>query len=399
VLFSGVAGDLSDRWSKGWLMWLCKVAEIVVMLAGLAVFALGRLEASGDGSAPAFLWALAAVVFLMGTQSAFFGPPKYGGLPELVRGSDIAQATGWTQMTTFLAIILGVAAAGQLVDWFGSRLYGHGLAAVAIAALGTWTARGIARRPPADERRVVDLRSAFSVLTTLRRTMREDPRLWRVMLAYAWFWLLGAVCITSANVYGRLQLGLDNRGTSLLLATLSLGIGAGSALVGRLSRSGVRMRLIVPGAAVLVVLLLALGLVPVHDPTPEDVEAFNRLKAAPEAAAAGGGIPLASGGARAAAYALFFLLGGAAGFYSVPLLAFVQMRPAARDKGRVFAASNWLTWVFILLAALLYGVGIRVFQSRAQDLLQAMGGLTLVACALLFPGVLRGDDERASRTA
>ena len=73
-----------------------KVAEIGVMTAGF--FALhavtGRIE-----------WLL-AVVFLMGTHSAFFGPPKYGILPELFRERDLPQVNGMIQMTTFLSIIL-----------------------------------------------------------------------------------------------------------------------------------------------------------------------------------------------------------------------------------------------------------------------------------------------------
>ena len=35
-----------------------------------------------------------AVLFLMGTQSAFFGPSKYGILPEMLRPSDLPRANG-----------------------------------------------------------------------------------------------------------------------------------------------------------------------------------------------------------------------------------------------------------------------------------------------------------------
>jgi MFS family permease len=57
------------------------------------------------------------VLALMGTQSAFFGPSKYGILPEMLRGSDLPRANGLILMTTFLAIIFGTASAGLLGHW------------------------------------------------------------------------------------------------------------------------------------------------------------------------------------------------------------------------------------------------------------------------------------------
>ncbi len=389
LLISGLAGDLSDRYSKGWLMVVCKVGEIVVMGVGLIVFVLAAGGASSGGTggeAPAFLWALCGVALLMGAQSAFFGPPKYGGLPELVRPGDLPPATGLTQLTTFLAIIFGVAVAGLLVDVCDGQLWIPGLAAVGIAVLGTWTARGIQQVPAADPTRAINARSFLSVLPTLVHTARTDKRLWNVMLAYSWFWLLGGVCLTAANFYGRLQLGLSNFGTSLLLSTLSIGIGGGSALVGRMSRGGVRLGLTVPGAIALVSFLVLLGLVPVHEPSALDLERFTALKSAPlaeqEAAQL---IPRAAAGTLAAAFSLFFLLGAAAGFFSVPLLAFVQARPAAADKGRVFAAVNWFNWVFIVLSAVVYGQGMNLFQQRAQHLLLFMGAATAGLCLLVLP--------------
>lgn len=386
LLLSGLAGDLSDRYSKGWLMWVCKVMEIVVMLGGLAVFAIAGVQATSGGDAPGFLWALAGVTLLMGAQSAFFGPPKYGGLPELVREGDLPPATGLTQMTTFLAIIFGVATAGLLVDACDGALWIPGLAAVGIAVLGTWTARGIERRPAADPTRRIDGASLLSVLPTLLRTARTDKALWNVMLAYSWFWLVGGVCLTAANAYGRLQLGLSNFGTSLLLSTLSVGIGLGSAIVGRLSKGGVRLRLVVPGAIALVLFLVLLGLVPVHEPSAQDLERFVALKSATlaeqEAAQL---LPQAGAGTLAAAFSLFFLLGASAGFFSVPLLSFIQARPAAADKGRVFAAVNWFNWVFILISALVYGLGMSLLGHRAQHLLLGMGLATAAVCLWILP--------------
>src|SRR5687768_11130244 len=110
VLFSGFAGYLSDRHSKRNVIVACKLAEIGIMLLGMIGFlAYGMTGYSG----------LLVVLFLMGTHSAFFGPGKYGILPELFREHDLPKANGVILMTTFLAIIFGTASAGLM----GGLLY------------------------------------------------------------------------------------------------------------------------------------------------------------------------------------------------------------------------------------------------------------------------------------
>jgi len=389
LLFSGLAGDLADRVSKGRLMVLCKLAEIVIALLGVGAFVIMSATAADSGTTPVYLWLLAAVVFLLGTQSAFFGPPKYGGLPELVRPGDLTAATGLTQMTTFLAIIFGVALAGLLADVFAGRLYLAGLVTVSIAVLGTLASLGIARNPPTDPQRPLSARSITSNLRTLAAIWRTDGLMLRVMLIYSWFWFVGGVTLTAVNAYGRFQLGLNNFETSLLVATTSLGIACGSVLVARLSHGKVRMGLVVPALVALAACLSVFALLPVHRPTAEDIQLFNQLRLSPELLESARIIPLAPSAARTGAYVLCFLLGITAGLYSVPLLTFLQARPPASEKGRVFAAVNWLNWVFILAAAVSYGAGMAVFDSRANLLLAALGVLTLFTGLVFLPGIFR----------
>jgi MFS family permease len=104
VLLSGFAGYLSDRFSKSKIIVLCKFAEILIM------FWLCSLSCNTQSVGTVGTW---TVLFLMGTQSAFFGPGKYGALPELFRKEDLPRANGLILMSTFLAIILGVVFAGM----------------------------------------------------------------------------------------------------------------------------------------------------------------------------------------------------------------------------------------------------------------------------------------------
>ncbi len=387
LLFSGLAGDIADRFSKGGLMVICKIAEVIIALLGVGAFLLGTgMTAGTSGQIPLYLWLLAGVVFLLGTQSAFFGPPKYGGLPELVRADDLAPATGLTQMTTFLSIILGVTVAGLLADLLVGRMYWAGLITVSIALLGTWAALGIKRNPAADGQRRLSLRSFSHVFGTLYTIFRNDPLMARVILIYSWFWFVGGITLTAANAFGRFQLGMNNFTTSLMVAAISLGIAAGSVLVGRLSSGKVRISLIVPAVMVLVICLFALSSLPVHSPTSAEIELFNQIKNTQPVSPV---FPLAGQAVRISAFVLFFLLGFAAGFYSVPLLAFIQARPSPSEKGRVFAAVNWLNWIFIMLSAITYGIGITLSANRANLLFAVLGLASLLVGIVLLPGMFR----------
>jgi len=104
VLLSGFAGSLADRFSKTSIIRFCKGWEILVMLLGGAAFYIGNI--------PLLFFCL----FLMGAQSAFFGPGKYGIIPELIPSRSLSKANGIILMTTYLAIILGIASAGLLKD-------------------------------------------------------------------------------------------------------------------------------------------------------------------------------------------------------------------------------------------------------------------------------------------
>src|SRR3970282_1577077 len=46
-------------------------------------------------------------LFLMALHSTFFGPYKYGILPEMLPDKELSRANGLLEMSTFLAIICG----------------------------------------------------------------------------------------------------------------------------------------------------------------------------------------------------------------------------------------------------------------------------------------------------
>ena len=170
LLFSGVAGFISDRISKRWIVIGAKVAEVFIMLLGF----LGFVWYDQVGFA-----GLMVVLFLMGVHSAFFGPAKYGILPEMIRPSDLPRANGIFLMLTFMAIIFGMAAAGGLLTYSGGRIWLGSLVCVGIAVLGVCTALFVRRVPVAQPN--LQLRwSSWGVPPEIMRLLRQDRQLtWR----------------------------------------------------------------------------------------------------------------------------------------------------------------------------------------------------------------------------
>ena len=104
ILLAAPAGYLADRFSKRTVIVGCKVAEIVIMVLGIATILIGNV------------YLMFAVVALMGTHSALFGPSKFGSIPEIVRARSLSAANGLVGLTTVLAIVVGTVA-GNMLYW------------------------------------------------------------------------------------------------------------------------------------------------------------------------------------------------------------------------------------------------------------------------------------------
>jgi MFS family permease len=328
VLFSGFAGYLSDRYSKRSIIVICKLAEIGIMLLGMLAFlAYGMLDYRG----------LLVVLFLMGTHSAFFGPGKYGILPELFAERDLPRANGVILMTTFLAIIFGTASAGLLGDLLYNaagervpeRLWIGSLFCIGIAMLGT-LASLLVRPVPAAVPTLKFEPTTLFIPAESRALLWADRSLLAALLVSCMFWLMSGLAMQSVNSLGMTQLAVGERRTSLLTAVIGIGIAIGAVLAGRISRGKADFRLVTWGAWG-----LAAGfcLMAISWPT------------------AGGYQHLL--GYRGSFPALI-ALGIAAGMLAVPVQVFIQTRPPEDQKGRMIAVMNLTNFIAILLSGVIY---------------------------------------------
>ena len=129
-LFSALGGQFGEKFAKDALMRWIKFAEIPIMMAGAAGVLLGNL--------PLML----GVLFLMGTQSALFGPVKYSILPQALKEEELLGGNALVETGTFLAILAGTIGAGIMM---GSEHYASIVAAsvLLVAVLGYVSARAI----------------------------------------------------------------------------------------------------------------------------------------------------------------------------------------------------------------------------------------------------------------
>ena len=307
VLLSGFAGSLADRFSKTSIIRFCKVWEILVMLLGGAAFYIENI--------PLLFFTL----FLMGAQSAFFGPGKYGIVPELLPEGRRVKANGIILMTTYLAITLGTASSGLLKDALedDGGLYRIQGVLVLLAVLGTLAALGIRRMPVAQP----ELAIRGKILGDLRPTLVDifaDRSFRSVALTYAYFWGLGAALLMLCNSYGKILMGLEDWPTSMLLVCLSVGISLGAFGGGLISKGKVDFRIYRMGLFLLLASMVALGW------AHQDV--FT---------------------ARAA----LFVLGLAGGMFALPLQTSIQLWSRENLRGRVLGSVNFLCFVCIFLAS------------------------------------------------
>jgi acyl-[acyl-carrier-protein]-phospholipid O-acyltransferase/long-chain-fatty-acid--[acyl-carrier-protein] ligase len=296
ILFAGYAGQLADLNSKSRVMVGVKILELAITSAGYFAITSGGVEA------------MLVMPFLMGLYSAFFSPPKYGVLPELLPEKDLSRANSVLEMTTFLAIILGTALGGVLyVRWKGEPGLLN-LILVGVAVAGLLCSLRIPRVPAAS----AEGRFRWNPWAGLGAGFRElgaKPTLRLTVLGITWFWFLGAFLLAAVTPLGEEVMGIDKDQTSLLETFLAVGIGLGSLLAGKLSGDKVELGLVPIGS-----IGMGLGAVAVW----------------------------ALHGSYAGAAAAFVFLGASAGLFAVPLNALLQQKGEKEGKGRLLAANNFV---------------------------------------------------------
>lgn len=348
VLFSGIAGDLSERFSKRNIIVKMKLFEIVVMGLGLVALQMKSWNF------------MLLVLFIMGVQSAFFGPSKYGVIPELVPPDRLMKANGTIAMTTFMAVLLGQALAGPLLDNFKDQLWVTGAVSIFFAVVGTVLA--VMMGPLAQQNPTLKIKpNPFGSLFKTIGTLRKQEGIFKIVMLNSVFWFNAGVIQQSITALGEkpyLNVPSDqNWKLSVLMVTLAIAIIIGSIVAPMFSK-----RLSAGGITTLGVvgMLLGQGLVLLIGPVfTADTTAFQF------------------------AIGTMAIIGFSGAFFVVPMQSYLQHAPPPGMKGRTFAVNNFMNFLFLVLGGAYY-LGTRNFMKLSPTLSQFLAGVIMLVVFLIF---------------
>ena len=351
ALFSAIAGTLADRVDKARLIRLTKLYEVGLMVLACIGFVSGSE------------WFLLVVLFGLGVQATFFGPLKYGILPELLASNELVEGNGLVEASTFVGILAGTLAGGELILQDHGRWL-TGVAAMLVAAAGWGAAHWVPARAPAAP----GLRFSASIVTETARLLaqaRSQRVVWLCILALSWFWVLGATFLAEFPVIVKQGFGANGQVVTLMLAVFSVGVGAGSMLAARLLRGAISARPVVPAAVLLTLFTLdfawASGRV-----TP--AEGWRDV----------GSLMSHVGGWRVLLD--LFAVAMCGGVFSVPLYALLQSQAKPEWRARMVAANNVMNAVFIVAGAIVLTAGAALHLAPA--VLLALFGVANAAVAI-----------------
>jgi len=310
VLFSPYAGYVGDRYSKKAVIVSTRAAEAVVLMTAAVMLVLQNMPG------------LFIALFLMGLQSTFFSPVKFAILPEVVREEELSRANGHMQMWTFLAIILGTALAGFIMEWAGDALWMPAAVIVVFSILGLISSLFVTRTEAGGDPAPFRLNALADVGKAIGEIYRF-PALFLVVMGIAWFWALGTLYQLNVPMFAEVQLQVGEMRTGIILTVLAVGIGVGSIAAGHLARGRVEMRHVPAG-------MLAAG-------------TFSLLL-------------FFAGDSYIATLVLSFLLGVGAGFFIVPISAYLQNESPTKRRARFIAASNFLAFSAMLGAPIMFWI-------------------------------------------
>ncbi len=356
AIFAPYAGKIADQIDKALMMRWVKLAEIGLMVVAAVAYQIQNITL------------LYVLLFLMGAQSAFFAPIKYGVLPQYLRPEELVRGNGLVQAGTFFAILLGTIVGTNLVLTEQGVLL-TSVAVVLIAVAGWLASRAAPPAPPSTHGPDPNaLPFAWAPYEVLRVTMRE-PVVFRTVLSISWFWFVGATYLAALPALTKEQLGGDETVLTLLLAAFSIGVAIGSVLCAKLYRGAIKVGGYAPLAA-LGIAVFSLDVMWAAGGSPAIGDAYRNVS------------DFLSSVQGWRILIDFVALAMCAGVYLTPLNAVYQSNAPAAERGRVVACSNMIDSVAMAISAVAIIV-LGGFGLSTGAILGLIGGTGLAAALVV----------------
>ncbi|MCF4175766.1 MFS transporter [Vibrio sp. McD22-P3] len=352
-LFSASAGVLADKYEKSWFIRKVKLAEIAIMCLG----AIGFITESYS--------ILLLLLFLMGTQSAFFGPVKYALLPQQLKPNELLSGNALVETGTFLAILLGTLGAGIIASAESAKYVAAGCV-VLFALAGYISSRSIPEAPAAAP----ELKFRWQPVKQTKETLKiahQDRVVFQCIMAISWFWFLGAAYLTQFPNFTKIHLMGNEAAVSFLLALFSVGIALGSMLCDKMSKNRIDVG-IVPIGSIGITIFGALMAFAV----PSELPQFTSFS------------EFISHSSLWPVFGYLLLLGMSGGLFIVPLYALMQQQAKETERARVIAALNIYNSLFMVGSAVLGIVGLSLLELTIVELFLVLALMNFMMATYLF---------------
>lgn len=338
LLLSSLGGTLADRFSKRTITIIIKCLGGLILLSALYVF---HIKSS---------FGCYLLLFLLSTQSALFGPSKYGMIPELVPQQDISKANGYVTAFTYLAIILGTFLGSFLSDYFDKNYFAVISITFLFSLTGIISSFFIPKLKPSTPSEEVSI-TVFKNTVKVISDYPKKAHLGMAMFASAFFLMMGGFTQLAIIPFAIQILDKTEFIGGYLFLTTALGIAFGSQVVGRLSKQGPNLIFPAFGGVVLGIMMVILGL----------------------------GVFSMTG-----TIICLVTLGVAGGFYIVPVDAYIQMTANDEQRGRILGLNNLLGFTGVLTAAFMLYFLSQVLNLEPDTAFAVMGFIYLIFIALFI---------------
>ncbi|MBY5945328.1 MFS transporter [Photobacterium rosenbergii] len=352
-LFSATAGVITDKYDKANIMRVVKMAEIIIMsLAAIAFISENYLM-------------LLILLFLMGTQSAFFGPAKYALLPQQLKKEELVSGNALVETGTFLAILIGTLLAGVIANQ-EQATYIAAISVVSFAIIGYLCSQAIPSAKPSNP----DIVFKWQPVKQTRKTLaiaRKDKTVFQCIMGISWFWFLGACYLTQFPNFAKLHLGGNAASVSFLLTLFSIGIAVGSLLCDRLSGHRIEPGIVPLGS--MGITLFGAGLMFSTPSTLPETQPILEFITDPQ---------------LLGVFVCLTMLGVSGGIFIVPLYAMMQHRAKESERAQVIAANNIWNAIFMVVSAISGIVVLSVLEFTIPQFFMILSVLNLVVVVYIY---------------
>ena len=346
IVLAPIAGFLNDRYPKtAWLAGGNGLKVIGTLLCTLSI-AFGPIW-QGIG------------YLMVGVGACFYGPAKYGILPEILPKDRLVRANGMVELLTLVAILGGGIVGSVMADrWKDSVLTSYGV--IMGIYLGSLLLNVMMQQTPANP--TVHWKTNVSTFWEHAQQLAKAPRLSRMLLGTGLFWVCGAAMKINFQPWGLNVLRLpDNTQIALLGLWLSVGVMVGSILAGQWFQIGDLRRTRFFGFALGATLALLFSVEPLEFWRHPVIQAGPLHLVVP-------------------VVGLLIGTGIAAGFFLIPLNAALQSESDPGKLGKTIAVQNLVDNIGMSCASLLCLISVKAGISASGVFLV----LAAITSAIVF---------------